>query len=684
MSITINTNIASLSSQANLNKAQASLEKSLGRLSSGSRINSAKDDAAGLAISQRLTAQVNGNNVAIRNANDAISVTATAEGSLQESTNILLRLRDLAVQSASDTNTQADRGAIQEEADQLFQEIDRIATSTQFNTRNLLDGSFGTASIQVGANKGQTIDVNLKAATTKALNLNGYSNVGDLNSGRVTAAADLNTSSFVLQGVTVTFDNTLDDYTVGGTGDGALLEAADIAKTVNRFTGQTGVTAKAYNTVTGGAGASGLIDATTFSLTVGQGGTAQTLSRNTTSLADLSDLINKEIGGVTATINSNGQLVLANDSGQDIAVAGGVAAGLENVTYKGFISMSSADGSKIQLGTDASLSAAAQQAQEAAIQDMGLNLSTGSSMQVGVAVDANAVADTDLITINGYRMGASTDSSAASKAAAINTLTAKTGVVATASTTAVVQLDMTATGLGTLGATDFSINGTDVDLTAATDLDDVVTAINGAGIQGITATADEDGNLILKSDSGFDITVGNGSGGNANAASFATNIVGDNGTIAVGAAVQGKLALTNQTGGDVIIGSDAATLAARNAAFAKIGISETGGSTEALGSGLNLTTRNGANAALLRIDAALENIASQRSQIGAVQNRLTSAITNLGTSVVNQSAARSQILDTDFASETANLTKAQILQQASSSILAQANQTPQVALSLLK
>lgn len=684
MAITINTNIASLNSQANLGKATSMLQGSLSRLSSGSRINSAKDDAAGLAISQRLGAQINGNNVAIRNANDAISVTATAEGSLQESTNILLRLRDLAVQSSSDTNTASDRKALQEEADQLFKEIDRIASSTQFNTRNLLDGSFGTASIQVGANKGQTIDVSLKSATTKALNLNGYSNTGDLNSGRVTANADLDGTSFVLNGVTVTADNSLDDYTVGGTGDGALLEAADMARTVNRFTGQTGVTAQAYNTVTGGAGASGLVDSTTFTVTVGQGGAAQSLSRNATSLSDLSDLINKEIGGVTSSINSKGQLVLANDTGQDITIAGGTAAGLEDITYKGFVSMSSADGSKIEVGVDPSLSQAAQNTQKATLKDMGLNVSTGSDKMTGGAVDANAVADTDLITINGVRMGASADSSAASKAAAINSISSQSGVTASATTTAVVQLDMTANGLGALGATDFSINGTDVDLTAATDLDDVVTAINGAGLQGVVATADEDGNLVLKSDSGFDITVGNGSGGNSNAAAFATAIVGDNGTVAVGAAVKGSLNLTNASGGDIVIGSDATTLAARDAAMDKLGVSTTGGSTEALGTGLNLTSRSGANVALERIDSALENIASQRSQIGAIQNRLTSAITNLGTSVVNQSAARSQILDTDFASETANLTKAQILQQASSSILAQANQTSQVALSLLR
>ena len=153
----INTNISSLNAQRNLNASQSSLTTSLQRLSSGLRINSAKDDAAGLAISQRMTAQINGQNQAQRNANDGISLSQTAEGALQSSGDILQRIRELAVQSANASNSASDRQALNAEVGQLTSELDRIAQTTQFNGQNLLDGSFTSASFQVGANAGQTI-----------------------------------------------------------------------------------------------------------------------------------------------------------------------------------------------------------------------------------------------------------------------------------------------------------------------------------------------------------------------------------------------------------------------------------------------------------------------------------------------------------------------------------------------
>ncbi len=153
----INTNIMSLNSQRNLNTSQEALQTSLQRLSSGLRINSAKDDAAGLAISERFTSQIRGLNQAVRNANDGISLAQTAEGALAESGNILQRIRELSVQSANATNSASDRQALQAEVGQLVQELDRIATNTEFNGQKLLDGTFGTAVFQVGANANQTI-----------------------------------------------------------------------------------------------------------------------------------------------------------------------------------------------------------------------------------------------------------------------------------------------------------------------------------------------------------------------------------------------------------------------------------------------------------------------------------------------------------------------------------------------
>ncbi len=165
----VNTNVTALTAQRNLNKSQSALQTNLQRLSSGLRINSAKDDAAGLAIADRFTSQINGLNQASRNANDGISLAQTAEGALDETTNALQRIRTLAVQAANDTNTQSDREAIQVEINQLVSEIDRIAGTTQFNGQNLLDGSNGTFNFQIGANAGQNLTVGLDDVRASAL-----------------------------------------------------------------------------------------------------------------------------------------------------------------------------------------------------------------------------------------------------------------------------------------------------------------------------------------------------------------------------------------------------------------------------------------------------------------------------------------------------------------------------------
>ena len=162
MAQTINTNIASLNSQRNLNSSQAALGTSLQRLSSGLRINSAKDDAAGLAISERFTSQVRGNNQAARNANDGISLAQTAEGGLSTAGDLLQRIRELAVQSANGSNSASDRKSIQNEVSALSKELDRVATSTQFNGQNVLDGSLTNTQFQVGANSNQTINVGVQ------------------------------------------------------------------------------------------------------------------------------------------------------------------------------------------------------------------------------------------------------------------------------------------------------------------------------------------------------------------------------------------------------------------------------------------------------------------------------------------------------------------------------------------
>src|SRR6188768_3230100 len=166
MALVINTNVMSLNAQRNLSTSGGQLATSLQRLSSGLRINSAEDDAAGLAISDRMTTQIAGLNQAARNANDGISLAQTTEGALQEVTNNLQRIRELAVQSANATNSDSDRTALNQEVQQRIAEIDRIASQTSFNGRKVLDGTFGGAVFQVGANVGETISVGLDSSTS--------------------------------------------------------------------------------------------------------------------------------------------------------------------------------------------------------------------------------------------------------------------------------------------------------------------------------------------------------------------------------------------------------------------------------------------------------------------------------------------------------------------------------------
>jgi flagellin len=196
MALTINTNVASLNAQRNLGTSQADLNKSMQRLSSGLRINSAKDDAAGLAISDRMTSQIRGLNQASRNANDGISLSQTAEGALQESTNILQRIRELAVQSANDTNSASDRSSLNDEVHQLVAELDRISETTSFNGKELLDGTMDNATFQVGANAGsnQTISFAIESARSDDLGADNLSavaaTVAEFSAGSFEAVAD--------------------------------------------------------------------------------------------------------------------------------------------------------------------------------------------------------------------------------------------------------------------------------------------------------------------------------------------------------------------------------------------------------------------------------------------------------------------------------------------------------------
>jgi flagellin len=223
MASVINTNVQSINAQRNLNKSQSALGTSLQRLSSGLRINSAKDDAAGLAISNRFSTQVRGLNVAVRNANDGISFAQTTEGALSEVTTALQRIRDLAVQSANDTNSASDRQSLQAEVDQLVSEIDRIAGTTNFNGTNVLDGSKSSLSFQIGANANQTVSV--KGVDAKASSLGSQPGVVQSTSDRV----QVENTPGGTQGIDETVESqTIDSFniTVSGTASSDVVNIA--------------------------------------------------------------------------------------------------------------------------------------------------------------------------------------------------------------------------------------------------------------------------------------------------------------------------------------------------------------------------------------------------------------------------------------------------------------------------
>lgn len=645
----INTNIMSLNAQRQLDKSQRAQNQAMERLSSGLRVNSAKDDAAGLSIATGMESQTRGLNQAIRNANDGISMAQTAEGAMDEMTNIMQRMRELAVQSANDTNSASNRASIQKEVDQLYSELDRIANTTQFNGVVLLNGSAGQTNLQIGANSGESLSFNIDAVTSKDLNLNAVSGLGELNGGRTDSTAAITANSVTVNGIVLSAVGT--------------LAAPAMETAINAKKGLTGVTAEAYNVLNG---------------TGNQNGVTAALSVNgkvlgsTSSMQDLVNKINQEVPGVVASIDKQGGLSLSNDTGTAITVANSAQIGMVDGTYGGFLALTSSDGTEIKTGYVASVGAAKD------VRAIGFNASKGSDEVVGGAVTTAKVTDNDGIMINGIKVGAITGTSAADKAFAINALRSQTGVEATARTEESFKLDVTA---AKADAT-FRINGTDVSasLAAAVTLDDAITAINGLGLAGVVASADKTtGELVLTSQSGQDIRV-NAAAGTLRAAAYNDAT----GTGATAGIIGGQISLKGDSGRDVVITSNAAGQAAQKTALDKLGLTTQGGDETAIGSGLSVLTATNASNTIERIDDALNKISDSRANLGAIQNRLTSTISNLANVSQNTSAAKSRIMDADFAAETSMMSKAQVLQQAGTAMLAQANASNQGVLSLLQ
>jgi flagellin len=703
MALTINTNVASLNAQRNLGASQTNLNKSMQRLSSGLRINSAKDDAAGLAISDRMTAQIKGLNQAVRNANDGISLAQTAEGAMQETTNILQRMRELAVQSANDTNTATDRASLQAEVNQLKQEITRISETTTFNGKNLLDGTLSSAQFQVGANANETIEFGINSARAE-----------DIGSNNLTTDSEVGIEAATYSSAAITVDaSATTGETLTITASDGTTSTQDVLSSASALETALGADSASYSNSLEIDVSDVLSDSTSDgALTIEMaGGDSVTLNvvvgTDTASIAggatENNGVFTYDAGTLTYTANSDyGDNLEVVDYTTAAGILGDVQ--VEDAAAQTLAASSSdvADTSGVSKRAEATYSFDPSSSDVVSVTSDGtsLGVAAGQEALVGVGegdvTGGNNVAAQNL-TIVGPEGSASgveivENSTANGIATAVNEVSATTGVTAEARTTATLS-DLTANG-----TVSFQLQGSNsgdgeaVEISATVTSDDLsalVQAINDqAGTTGITAEISGTNNEIsLTQSSGYDISISDFShsdsadqsmkvtGAQGVAVKITDDGVGNNDSTTVGGEVTFSASDNFNITSDVA--ADSGSIFA--AGSGESNVSELNSVAE-----LDITTVEGAASAIESIDGALAQIDSFRGDLGAVQNRFESTIANLQNVSENLTAARSRILDADIAQETSAMTKNNILQQAGVSILAQANQAPQLALSLLQ
>jgi flagellin len=681
----INTNVNALFAKNAITGNSRELSTAMERLSTGNRINSAKDDAAGLAISTRMNSQTRGLSMAIRNANDGISLMQTTEGALGEVSDILQRMRELAVQASNGTNNASDRVALNDEVQQLKSEIERIATSTEFNNQKLLDGSFKNKSLQIGDKAGQTLAVEISSARLKDLGLGGTAGTSDaLVGARVTYAAsgvvDIAAGDILIN------DQALDAIDV------SEVDLEDIIENINQNVDN--VVASAFNVVV----ANSIGDGVTVDGDIEIQVTALGASASTTysisasdSLAELVDNINNEAGGVVqASINEYGKLVLSNTTGAAISIEdtsatagtydGGSGFLATATSFAGFLKLESKDGSPVRitrgdLGTVDDLEALGfrETSSDYATGEDAYTI-TGESLTSAGVGGAWAASD---ITINGVAIyDADIDTSSfAGKLEAINNFSDETGVVATA------YFDQTVTyAAPTAGdAGSFYLNGVTHAVTTAMSAGGFAALINTkSDVHGITAEYLSSTSVRLTGSNVTSVTT-QGTAGSIGGFTAGTTLY---------AAI--RLDSTNNRPISIALG-DSHTPVEHGLLEANVGAADFQVNAPTMGvtsgsslTGLDVSTTSSAAKALVSIDAALDTVSGMRSKLGALQNRLDSTVDNLSNVVANTEASRSRIQDTDYAAETTQLAKAQIIQQAATAMLAQANQQAQTVLSLLQ
>ncbi len=705
----INSNVMSLNAQRNLNNTQSALQTSLERLSSGLRINSAKDDAAGMAIAERFTSQIRGINQAVRNANDAISLAQTSEGALAEYSNNLQRVRELAIQSANATNSASDRQSLNAEVQQLLQEIQRVALQTSFNGRNVLDGTFNGAQFQIGAYAGQTLNVNVTNAQTSALGSYQVGNSATNVTGVALAANDL-----AINGV---------DAGISISGS-----AEDIAAAINAISSDTGViasaatTAASANTLQRNQGVlSG--DMVINGVNIGAvNGSNNIATQGQNVAAAINNLTNQH--GVIATADqATGQLTLSSTTGANIIIT----------SLNG-----DAGYSRIENATGLEVSASTEQAQATYTLT-----GTAGVNDVTFVTDVADAQDGTTFTLQGRTYELDSGGGVAAGNIAIAFATNDTATTIAGNVVTTLTADVAAGSLNNITAANAAgvLSITSDVATSSTTHTDVATALAnaystaGAGIGngdtlilgGVTYEFRLDNESVTTGSGNIKVSLGtNGAGTQDNqatnlstaisgqysaintniTATVATNVVtvtsdllGSPGDLTVDGTFSGAAGVAEDLNGGTGTAADGAGTASNNYGILQLNSPKqfvvSGNNTTKAGlqsatstlitiSSIDISSVSGANTAIDLVDGALSQVASIRASLGAVQNRLQSTISNLSTASENFEAARSRIQDADFAAETAALTRAQILQQAGIAMLSQANAQPQTVLALLQ
>ena len=595
----VNTNVGALTAQASMSKNNRDVENAVERLSSGLRINSAADDAAGMAIVGRMDAQITGLNQAIRNANDGQALIDTAEGAQQEVVNLLQRLRQLAVQSTNDTNSAVDRLYIEKEADQILNEINRISDQTRFNGMKLLDGTYDAVQFQVGHKRNEDIDLSIRSVAAADVGTNRVEGTAT----HLAGAAD----SIDAHNLTVAGHVGSKIVTVA-----ANASAKTVASSVNQNTELTGVTATAKTM----AQISKLHATGNVGFVIGNGTNSATIT--TTNIASVSDLtalrdaINDKSGttSITAEVvnNDKSMINLTHATGEDIIISG-ISAGIMTVR--------SMDADK-----------ATTNAMSSATTTRSLVIGTRAASITGLISSAAAGADASGTVTN------------------ISTTTHSGGAVVVNST-------------GDESTKTFVITGLDLDGNSITE-----TVTGPAANATVTSTNQfaSVSEVDFSEDSAGSISVGVAAQDSTAGATFVGQVQFDSVRSFSVTSSTGTNATDNFTGGGAT--ADAST-------FLNVGA-------------VDLATVANSEKAIAIIDGALSMVDLSRAEQGAISNRLDNTVSNLTNIVLNTEASRSHILDADFAKESSNLTKAQILSQAATSMLAQANASKQTVLALLQ